>query len=101
MKKLLGMLGLGALAAAGIKKAKAHHESEWRGLTESEARAKLDAKMPSRVPADKRTEIFDKVIEKMSERGLIQADLPSGDELSPTAGTVDLREGIAETVETT
>jgi len=98
MKKLLAMLGLRALAAAGTKRTKAHHESEWRGLTESEAHAKLDAKMPSRVPADKRTEIFDKVIGKMSERSLIQVDLPSGDELSPVVGAVDLREGIVDTV---
>ena len=54
--------------AAGVR------ESEWEGLTESEARAKLDAKLPDRIPEEKRTRISDKLIDKMANQGILVAD---------------------------
>ncbi|MDH3730257.1 MAG: hypothetical protein OES13_03870 [Acidimicrobiia bacterium] len=87
------------IAVACIKKAKSHRESEWHGLTESEARSKLDDKLPSRVPDDKRSAISDKVIAKMRDRGVIDEDRDVADEPSETAETVDLREGAGEMAE--
>ncbi len=54
--------------------AKSHRESEWHGLTESEARSKLDAKLPDMIPAEKRSAISDKVVAKMRDRGVISED---------------------------
>ena len=57
-----------------IKKAMSHRESEWRGLSESEARSRLDEKLPSRIPDDKRAAISDKVVAKMRDRGVLRED---------------------------
>lgn len=58
----------------GVKRAKSSRESEWHGLTESEVRSKLDAKLPGRIPDDKRSAISDKVVAKMHDRGVISKD---------------------------
>ena len=63
--------------AACAKKAKSHRTSEWHGLTESEARSKLETKLPSKIPAEKRSAISDKVVAKMRDRGVISED-PAG-----------------------
>ena len=55
-------------------------ESEWGGLTESEARAKIDAKLPGRIPEEKRTLISDKLVTKMGDQGIIVADNEAFDE---------------------
>lgn len=57
--------------AACAKTAKSRRESEWHGLTEREARSKLDAKLPGMIPAEKRSAISDKVVAKMRERGVL------------------------------
>lgn len=85
-KRLLLMIVLiGAIAA--IVKAKAGHESGWHGLSESEARAKLDAKLPSKIPADKRAEISDKVVTKMRDRGVLADDAPADETTDADAAT--------------
>lgn len=71
MKKLLVTLVLALLVLACIKKAKASREAEWHGLTESEARSKLDEKLPHRIPEEKRSEMSDKIIAKMRTRGVL------------------------------
>lgn len=71
MRKLLIALAILVLISVGIKKAKLHREAEWRGLTEDEARSKLDEKLPSHMPDAKRSVVSDKVIAKMLERGVI------------------------------
>ncbi len=60
------------------KKAKSQQNSEWHGLTESEARSKLDAKLPDKIPSDKRSALADMVVGKMRDRGVIvdQAAVP-------------------------
>lgn len=68
-----------AMAAAAAKKAKGGGAAEWHGLTESEARTKLDAKLPSKIPADKRLAISDKVVAKMRDRGVISEDDATSD----------------------
>lgn len=88
-KKLLIVLALLiAAGAACAKKMKSERASEWHGLTESEARSKLDAKLPSKIPADKRLMISDKVVAKMRDRGVISED-SAGD-------TTDASEPAAE-----
>lgn len=64
----------------GVKQAMSYRRSEWRGLSESEARAKLDAKLPSRIAEDKRGAISDKFVAKMRDRGVISEEIDLRDE---------------------
>ncbi len=79
MKKLIKLaLVVGAVAVAarliGAKKA------EWEGLTESQIRDKLDARIPDRVPDKKRAAVADKVVAAMRFRGkLIEDKTSDGD----------------------
>lgn len=77
-----------AAIAACAHKAKSHRESEWRGLTESEARSKLDTKLPDKIPAEKRSQISDKVVAKMREHGVISDDALDPDD-PDTVGVSD------------
>ena len=73
MKKLikLGILVGGIAFAAKLVSAK---KAEWEGLTEPEVRAKLDSRMPDKVPSDKREAVADKVVSKMREKGVLRED---------------------------
>lgn len=72
-KKLIGLaLIVGAVAAAG--KLIATKKAEWQGLSESEARQKVEARMPSRVPEHKRAEVADKVVTTMRDRGMLKEE---------------------------
>ena len=88
-KKRLLLIAAVVLIVLALKKASEQDRSEWQGLSESEARSKLAAKLPNRIPADKRTEISDKIVGKMRERGVIRE----------TDGIVDLRDGATPDVE--
>ena len=73
MKKLLklGLLVGGIAFAAKMVSAK---KSEWQGLTEPEVRAKLDSRLPEKVPSEKRAAVADKVVSKMREKGVLRED---------------------------
>ena len=97
-KSLIAILLLIVVVAAiAKKKSRAAGPSEWQGLTESEARSKLDAKLPDRIPADKRSAISDKVVGKMRERGVLADET---DDTADTADTDDAAEQVNETAET-
>ena len=85
-KRLILLVLLVVVIAACAKKAKSHRQSEWHGLTESEARSKLDAKLPGKIPAEKRSAISDKVVAKMRDRGVISEDPAVPDD---TSGVTD------------
>jgi hypothetical protein len=88
MKKLLKLaLVVGGIAA--VSKAVTMNKSKWQGMTESDVRAKLDAKLPDKVPADKRSEIADKVVGKMREKGVLAEDAPAADVAAPEEPTSD------------
>jgi hypothetical protein len=87
-KRLILVVLLIAAVAACAKKSKSHRESEWHGLTESEARSKLETKLPDKIPAEKRSAISDKVVAKMRERGVISEDPAMPDDASDIADNV-------------
>ena len=91
--RLIVLVLLIGVIAACAKKATSHKESEWHGLTESEARAKLDAKLPGKIPAEKRDVISDKVVAKMRDRGVIVEDSVVPDDAS---GIVEDAEQLAK-----
>jgi hypothetical protein len=63
-------IGLAAL----ISKFVASKKAEFMGLTESEARAKFEAKLGPRMGEDKAAEVADMVIPKLVEKGVIKSD---------------------------
>ena len=88
-KRLIVLVLLVVVIAACAKKAKSHRESEWHGLTESQARSKLDAKLPGKIPAEKRSAISDKVVAKMRDRGVISEDPAVPNDVSGVAEDAD------------
>ncbi len=84
-KRVILLVLLIAALAAIARQAKAKQRSEWHGLTEQEVRLKLDAKLPGKIPAEKRSEISDKVVAKMRVRGAISDDA----EIPDDAGDLD------------
>lgn len=90
MRNLFKLAAL-ALIAVGITKLVAV-KKEWTGLTEAEARSKLDAKMADKVGEEaKRAEISDKVIEGMRKKGLLVAS----ETTEGTAAATTMGEGEA------
>lgn len=105
-KRRLILLVVAVLIVVAVKNAKSRRESEWHGLTESQARSKLDTKLPSRIPDDKRSMISDKVMAKMRDKGIVIADV--SDEPSSTAQattddstdeTVDVRDSADDSAD--
>ncbi len=86
MKKLIKLaLIVGALAFAA--KLVAAKKTEWHGLTEAEVRDKLDARLPDRVPEEKRVAVADKVVSTMRARGVLREDQhPSPNAEGPDTG---------------
>ena len=75
MRKLMKFAVFAGLVAFVVKKIAAQ-KAEWEGLSEAEMRAKLDARLPDKVPAEKRTEIADQVVAKMREAGKLRDEEP-------------------------
>ena len=69
-KRLLLTLVVGAMIAL-VFLARSRRRAEWFGIGETEARAKLEARIPRRVPEEKRREVIDKVVAKMRDQGVI------------------------------
>lgn len=78
MKKLLKLAAVvaGATLASKLIRSK---KSEWNGLSETDARAKLDLRIPKEIPGKKRDDVIDKIIDKMMSKGLVTDDEESPD----------------------
>jgi hypothetical protein len=73
VKKLLKLaLIVGGIAA--VAKLVGAKKAEWAGLTESEVRAKLDARLPDRMPPEKQAAVADKVVGTMRSRGVLREE---------------------------
>jgi hypothetical protein len=70
MNRLIKLLVIVALIAVVVKLLEQQRQ-QWTGLTEIEARARLDAKLPGKIPAEKRAEVTDKIIGAMKEKGAL------------------------------
>lgn len=73
MVKLLIFMGLLYVAGRFLNQQK----EEWMGLSESEAKAKVESKLAPKVGEDKASEIATQVIAALTEKGVIKADEPS------------------------
>jgi len=74
-KKQLTLLVVVLLLVLAAKRAKSQRQAAWHGLSETEARAKLDQKLSARIPDDKRQIVTDKIVGTMRDRGILAEDL--------------------------
>ena len=70
MRKLLLAASLIGLIVMAMKKAKMDREN-WQGLSEPEARDRLEERLPSKIPDDRREHIKDTIVTKMRDRGVL------------------------------
>ncbi len=90
--RLIVLVLLIGVIAACAQKATSHKESEWHGLTESEA-VPARRQTPRQIPAENRDVISDKVVAKMRDRGVIVEDSVVPDDAS---GIVEDAEQLAK-----
>jgi hypothetical protein len=95
MKRFLIVAVLLTIVAVLVRQGRARR-NEWHGLTEAEARARLEQRFPGVIPEERRDAMTDTIVAKMRDRGVI-TDEPetttSADE------TIDLTESAATTAE--
>ena len=94
-KRLIGLI-LAIGAGAAVAKLMTAKKAEWQGLSEDQVRAKVEQRMPTRVPEEKRAEVADKVVTKMRDRGML-AEEELSEEPVPAEVTSDEGEPDAET----
>lgn len=97
-KKLMFLAALTGIAAVLVRK-RAAGSSEWRGLTEAEARQKLNDRFPDVVPDDKREVVTEKIVSKMRDKGVIVDDVDLTDtvDLDATEPATPADDGITAT----
>jgi len=72
MKKLFRVALLAGIGFAIFKIVE--EKKQWSGLTESEARAKLNDRLSPRVPAEKLDKITDQIVDQMRLRGVLRTE---------------------------
>ena len=72
MKKLFRLALLGGIGFAIYKAME--EMKKWTGLTEDEARAKLNDKLASRVPPEKLDKVADQIVDQMRMRGALRTE---------------------------
>lgn len=90
MKKKLLIAGIVGVLIVLAMKAGRHRRSEWQDLTEEQARAKLDERLPHRIPEEKRAVVADKVVAKMRQRGVIREATDVVGDTDDDAGLIDV-----------
>jgi len=74
----------------------AQKKSEFYGISESEARSKLETKLSSRLGEEKASEIVDQIIPRLLDKGVIKAD----EAVDATESVVDdAKDAVEEVVE--
>ncbi len=72
MKRLFRLALLAALVF-GIYKLM-EEKKNWTGLTEDEAREKLNTKLSPRVPPEKLEQVTDQIVDQMKARGVLRTE---------------------------
>jgi hypothetical protein len=60
---------VGAIAFAA--KLLAAKKEEWTGLTEEQVRERLDARLPGKMPEEKRARVTERVVSRLRDRGAL------------------------------
>jgi hypothetical protein len=90
------LLFVGAMAA--VTRFMAERKKDFYGLTESEARAKFEAKLGPRIGEDKASAVADQVIPRLKEKGVIRSDAEAAVKDAKDAAT-DATDEIVNAVE--
>ncbi len=72
MKKLFRLALLGGIGFAIYKLME--EKKQWMGLTEDEARAKLNDKLSAKVPPEKLDKVADQIVDQMRMRGVLRTE---------------------------
>lgn len=72
MKKLFRLALLGGIGFAIYKAME--EKKQWTGLTEDEARAKLNDRLSARVPPEKLDKVADQIVDQMRIRGVLRTE---------------------------
>ena len=70
MVKFLVFMGILYVAGRFIAKQK----QDWSGITEAQAREKIESKLASRVGEDKATDIANQIVTVLTEKGVIKSE---------------------------
>lgn len=87
----------GILAAAG--KYLVSKRDEYSGLTESEAKARMESKLAPRVGDEKASEIADQVVPVLRDRGLVQADAATAAKEAAKDAVENLTDAVGDAVD--
>ena len=93
MKKFI-LIALVIGAAVAIAKKKSADRSEWHGMSEEQVRAKLDDRLPNKMPDDKKAAVTDKIVDKMREKGAIIDLTDSADDAGDEVGEADASDEV-------
>ena len=72
MRKLFRLALLAAIAFGVMKMLE--EKKNWEGLTEDEARDRLNQKLGQRVPAEKLDQVTDQIVTQMKARGVLRTE---------------------------
>ena len=95
MKRLVKLALIVGAVAAAVKFVTAR-KAEWEGLTEAEVRAKLDTRLPERMPAEKREVVADRVVAKMRTRGALSEEVAAPEAAGSGQEQPDATDAAAE-----
>ncbi len=80
------MIFMGILYVAGRFMAK--QKQDWAGITEAQAREKIESKLASRVGEEKANDIANQIVTVLTEKGVIKAEA-TDDEVVDVTGEAD------------
>jgi hypothetical protein len=95
MIKFLVLVGI--LVAAG--KFMAKQKQDWSGITEAQAREKIESKLASRVGEEKATDIANQIVTVLTEKGVIKAEETADEVVDVTEEAPEAVSDDAEAVE--
>ena len=95
MIKFLVLVGI--LVAAG--KFMAKQKQDWSGITEAQAREKIESRLASRVGEEKATDIANQIVTVLTEKGVIKAEETAEEVVDVTEDGVEAVSDDAEAVE--
>ena len=95
MIKFLVLVGI--LVAAG--KFMAKQKQDWSGITEAQAREKIESRLASRVGEEKATDIANQIVTVLTEKGVIKAEETADEVVDVTEEDGEAVSDDAETVE--
>ncbi len=95
MIKFLVLVGI--LVAAG--KFMAKQKQDWSGITEAQAREKIESRLASRVGEEKATDIANQIVTVLTEKGVIKAEETADEVVDVTEEGAEAVSDDAEAVE--